>query len=278
MLLPRPALALFYATAVVAAHPVRAAEPEFASQVSHLEIRQMKTIPANPSPGGSDAFCPVLLDTPETAAGRQLAQSGWLVSGEIKINGLTLVSFVGVAEQGTSGSCLLSQGNVAVFDDTTLRGLIYAPAGAERDIGSIEAMEAGRIRIWDGDYLAQPLADIQIIGDDLVILSDVASRDSFCDGAASVPSLYRLPIHLARRVLLAEGWLPEEALDEAAMGWTAEMRNQWPELQDCSGTGFGFCAWSYIKGPGQRLSVTTAGEAPEGSSPAVIGYGVSCDG
>lgn len=278
MPLPRPASALFCAAVALAAGPILAAEPDFATQISHLDVRKINTLPANPVPNGGDAFCPVLLDVPKTPAGQLVAQAGWLVSGEVEIEGLTLVSFVGKAEQGTSGSCLLTQGNVGVFDDAALRGLIYAPAGADQDIGSIEAMEAGRIRIWDGDYLGQPLADIQVIGEDLVILSDVASRDSFCEGAVSVPNLYRLPIHLARRVLLAEGWAPDTTGEDEVSSWTAEMRQEWPELEDCSGTGFGYCAWSYLMGPGQRLSVTTAGESLEGSSPAVVGYGASCDG
>lgn len=273
----RALIAAQLALTAMTAIPAAADEIDFATQTSALEIRPLDTLPANPKKAGNDAMCPVLIDTPVTAAGQRVAASGWLVSSETEVNGLTLVSFVGSAEQGTSGTCLLSDGNVGIFREDRLRGLIYADPEVERGIGSLEAMDGDRVRIWDGDYLGQPLADIQIVGADLVILGQVATRDSFCKGQVSVPNLYGLPIHLARKALLAEGWSPAPSPDDLRP-WIFSMRDSWPELQDCSGTGLGFCAWEYTKGPGQNLSVTTAGENPDGSSPIIVGFGVTCAG
>ncbi|MBR0668088.1 hypothetical protein GXW71_27285 [Roseomonas hellenica] len=45
-----------------------------------------------------------------------------------------------------------------------------------------------------------------------------------------------------------------------------------PEVEDCSGTGMGFCGHTY-RGPAGRLHVTTVGE---GSFPSVAGYRAQC--
>lgn len=45
-----------------------------------------------------------------------------------------------------------------------------------------------------------------------------------------------------------------------------------PEVEDCSGTGFGFCGYGY-RGAAGRLSVTTVGD---NDFPSVSGYEVHC--
>lgn len=275
MPLPRLSALFLAATALSAA---KASAVDLVRQAGALELALLATLPANPAADPGEALCSVLGDAPITAAGQLVASAGWKVTGELEMGALILVSFVGRVEQGTSGSCLLGDGNVGIFQDGALQGLIYAPEGSELGIGSMQPLEGDRIRIWDGDYLSQPLADLQIVGGDLVILTQVASRDSFCEGAVTVPNIYGLPLHLARRMLLAEGWTPAAISDPPTMGWTAEMRRDWPELEDCSGTGFGYCSWSYAKIADEGLSVTTAGEAPEGSSPTVIDFGATCGG
>jgi hypothetical protein len=47
-------------------------------------------------------------------------------------------------------------------------------------------------------------------------------------------------------------------------------------VQECSGTGFGFCDYAYA-GPAGTLSVITMGEIGEdGRLPVVSDYGVDC--
>ncbi|GAB1362101.1 hypothetical protein MASR1M32_13370 [Rhodobacter sp.] len=57
------------------------------------------------------------------------------------------------------------------------------------------------------------------------------------------------------------------AADIAARGVT--------EVEDCSGTGFGFCSYLYV-GPAGGLSVITAGEIWDGGLPTVTGYAMTC--
>ena len=49
-----------------------------------------------------------------------------------------------------------------------------------------------------------------------------------------------------------------------------------PEVQECAGTGFGFCNWEYRKEPDQALSLTTAGEAADDSSPQIVTFMIGC--
>ncbi len=257
---------------------LRAEGIEFASQISGFEFRAVESLPSNPTPAAPEVFCGQLQNGVNTAAGRLVEQAGWRVSTEAELAGLTFVAFIGKVEPGTSGSCALGAGNIGIFKGENLRGLIYAPQGTPAGIGSFAVRDGAVLRIWDGELLPMPIADLQLIGDDLVILRNVASRDSFCGGSASIPNSYGLPLHIARQVLLAEGWTPHPAEDASSSDWIGEMQAKWPELQDCSGTGFGYCAWQYSRATGQSLALTTAGEAPEGGSPMVIDATADCTG
>ncbi len=245
---------------------------DLVSQVDELTVTDLHRLPANPDALDQVEFCTAVI-TPSSGPGQAVARKGWAVTGEVEANGLTFISFAGRLDLGTSGSCLLSEGNIAIFRKTSLMGLIYAEAGARRGIGAIAAQE-GALRVWDGDYPARPLADLRLHGSDLVVVSAVASRDPYCEGAVSLPNLYGLPIHLARRFLLDEGWTPVPAKPED-LPFTRDLSAILPEVQGCSGTGFGFCDFAYDQG-GAVLSVTTMGEAEPPDSPAVVGYGVTC--
>ncbi|MEH6654095.1 hypothetical protein [Loktanella salsilacus] len=117
-----------------------------------------------------------------------------------------------------------------------------------------------------------PLADLQIVGRDLVIVRNVADRDSFCSGTSNAPNIFGLPIHLARKVQLVEGWQPNQAPIGEADSYYAEARKLLPELDTCSGTGFGFCRYEYSREVTQILTVITAGE----TLPLANGFTVQC--
>jgi len=54
---------------------------------------------------------------PQTAGGRLATALGWAVTGEVSLDGMDVVSFVGGFAPGTSGSCQMTDGNVGLFDD-----------------------------------------------------------------------------------------------------------------------------------------------------------------
>ncbi|HLQ17521.1 MAG TPA: hypothetical protein VK146_00970, partial [Tabrizicola sp.] len=143
-------------------------------------------------------------------------------------------------------------------------------------IGSLRPFGTG-IRILSGDLLAGTTADVTYNGTALTV-TPPADQEPVCDAAGVVPTIENQPIDKARKLLLQSGWTPVPgdpeqqsfgmARDLAAAGIT--------EVGDCSGTGFGFCAFSYTGAAGE-LSVITAGEGGEdGSLPTVARYGVDC--
>lgn len=256
--------------------PAAGAAPDFAAQTDVLRITTAESLPKNPASG--PAGCGGLAEPPATAAAARVTAAGWTVSAEVTRAGLTFVSFLGSATPGTSGTCEIQDGNIGIFEGETLQALIYAPKGSARSIGSLAAQEGNLIRIYDGDLISQPLADLQIPAENLVLLQNVAPRDTLCKGAVSVPVLYGLPAHLARRILLAESWQPAPLSEVSTDGTARDLQADYPEVVDCSGTGLGYCSWEYQRAGGFGLSLTTAGEAAEGSSPMVVGQATRCPG
>lgn len=265
------ALCLLLSPALAAAQTI-----ELASQRDGVEIRAMDTLPVNPHPDPEQGAC-LSLPPLVTEGAKAAAAAHWTVTGEITQGELTFVSFVARTTAGTSGSCLLEGGNVGIFRGPELLGLVYAPEGAIRAPGYLQPLEPSGVRIWDGDYGGMPLADLRVPAREIVLVRPVAERDQFCGGAASLPSLYGLPIHQARILLLAEGWKPVPATEASPSGYVQARQETLPELQDCSGTGFGYCGYSYAHEGGRAASVTTAGEGAEGSSPLVVDFGVRCE-
>lgn len=248
------------------------------SEVKGLAIAPAGTIPKAPPSAAAREFCEHLTLSPKSPAGRLVAGRGWAVTGETRLpGGNQAVSFVGRFEPGTSGSCLASEGNVAVFRDESLLAIAYAPRGAKDTIARVVPLGDGNARIWSGDYLSQPLADLRIENGGLLIaLAPLAAEERLCGGTAVVPNIYGLPIDTARKALGARGWTPvrgEIGTDRARYGREFGLIERGiPEVESCSGTGFGYCAFGY-RGPAGTLSVSTVGDD---EFPAVSGYGVTC--
>ena len=252
-----------------------------ASQVRGITIVALSALPKAPAYTGDRALCDHLLRPAETDAGRAVAALGWGVTGEGPLGPYQAVSFVGGYTAGTSGTCELTNGNVGIFAGDKLVALAYAPEGSPLSLGSIAVFGAGGLRIWDGDVLPTPVADMRVIGGTGVAVTPMATDEPVCGGAARVPFIYGLPIGMGRDLLAEAGWQPA---DQTASGSQSPGQAQdlaaagLDEVEDCSGTGFAFCRFDYA-GPTGALSVTTAGEMTEdGDLPFVVGYGATCHG
>lgn len=244
------------------------------SEVDAIELVALQTLPDAPGDRGDFDLCSHLAMTPDTQGGALAEDRGWIVTGEVALDGYDAVSFIGSFGVGTSGSCERLDGNVGIFRAGELVALAYAPDATTRAISLITPLEAGGARIWDGDYLPYPVADLQI-GDDGMAIVELAAIDQVCGGAAEVPNIYGMPIGEARTLLQQHGWTPwsgdeVQQFDHRA----ADYRDQGLiEVGSCSGTGFGFCSFGYENKAGE-LFVTTVGDAEP--SPAVSSYGVEC--
>lgn len=269
---------LLLATSALVATPVLAAEVEAISNVEGFNITTtLKSLPAAPGDQGDVEFCEHLLIEPTSAGGKIADEQGWGVTGEVELGDLTLVSFVGGYEAGTRGSCLLLDGNVGFFKGSDFVALAFGPAAGETTIGRVAAFGDTGARIWDGDYLSSPAADITIGAAGEIALDPLATQEAFCGGKAVVPAIYDTPIGEARDLLKAAGWTPVTAeAPEGAGGYREDLVQAGiTEVNDCAGTGFGYCSFSYQSTAG-TLSVTTVGDPQLPDTPSVSAYNVAC--
>jgi hypothetical protein len=248
---------------------------EAMSELPEIMAAAVSKLPEGPRPAREDDNCSTSLIDPETDAGRLVQKRGWGVMSEVAIGEYQLVSFAGNFEPGTSGSCAIQQGNIGVFAGRQLKAILYTSNKTDELIGALVPLENGNVRLWSSGYLESPVADI-LVGSIGLVVRPVAEEDTFCGGKLIVPNIYDEDITEARKLLIAAGWQPEE---QPRMEW-----GQQPDLQDlgiveavdCSGTGFGFCEYSYGRN-GASLSVTTAGELWEDNVPSVAKYAVTCE-
>lgn len=266
-------LALLFA---LAASPALA-ELQLASQVPGLDLVALSTLPQAPQDKGDTAFCDHLfVAAPTTPGGQDAAAKGWHVTIEAPLGDLTAVAFVGSATPATSGTCELVDGNIGFYSKGQLVALLY---GTDRDrllVGRLRPSGDG-LRILSGDLLPGSVADLMRRGDSLSV-TPPAADEPVCNGAATVPAIEGRPIDTARGLLMQAGWQPilgDPA--QQALGWAQDLAAAGlPEVEDCSGTGFALCAFTY-DGPAGTLRVVTAGEGGEdGSLPAVTSYDVTC--
>lgn len=248
--------------------------PAFSSEVNGIAFNAVTALPKAPPSAATQTECPGVVMAPKSAVARAVAKAGWGVTGEGRIGDYQLVSFAGSFEAGTSGSCHVGKGNVAVFQGTDLRAIAYGRSGSGDAIGHIEPFGKGGIRIWHGDLLPEPVADMRVAGTGLVI-GKLAAEERTCGGV--VPRINEMPITRARKALLAAGWTP---VDHGGPEGRADERERAlaergvVEVEGCSGTGFGYCSFDYQRA-GASLAVTTVGD---GEDPTVSDYGVKCGG
>lgn len=247
------------------------------SEAPGLDLVAMSALPAAAEGQGETEFCSHLfVETITTPGGQDAVAKGWHVTAELPFGDLTAVSFVGSATPATSGTCELLDGNVGFYSGSQLVALLYGTQADEPMIGRIRAFGDG-LRILSGDVLPGTSADLVRAGDRITV-TDPAKEEPVCNGAATIPDIEGIPIDEARKRLLRAGWEPVPG-DPAqqSLGWAKEIAAAGvPEVEDCSGTGFGFCAFNY-SGAAGTLSVITAGEGGEdGGLPLVYGYKADC--
>jgi hypothetical protein len=243
-----------------------------------LDLVPLATLPTAQQAQDETGFCaPLFVDPVTTSAGQDVAAKGWHVTAELPLGDLTAVSFVGSAAPATSGTCELLDGNVGFYSGDQLVALLFATQAEQPLIGSLRPF-GDNLRLLNGDLLPGSVADIMREGDRIVVTAP-AANEPVCNGKATVPGIEDLPIDQARKLLLGAGWQPVPG-DPAqqALGWAGDLAAAGvPEVQDCSGTGFAFCAFSYA-GPAGTLTAITAGEEGEnGSLPSVTRYDVDCN-
>lgn len=248
-----------------------------ASEVKDIRIKALSVLPKAGGSASDRDDCPQVVMKPKSAAAKQVAAQGWAVMADVPLGSAAsgayrAISFAGQLQAGTSATCSITQGNVAVFDNDKLIALAYGKSAEDTAIGTLTALEGGAVRVWDGDIVASPVGDLHVDTDGTLRLTKIADEDTVCQGRAKVPTLYGMPIDKARKALAAKGWKPVRGGPNGEPRQTALVKRGLVETENCAGTGLAYCDFAYTS-PAGRLTVTTAGEA---DSPGVVDYDIKC--
>jgi len=151
-------------------------------------------------------------------------------------------------------------------------GIIYLDGSDASLIGSIRLMDAGFIRVFSGDTIQMPVADIHLSLNafELKTISDLTAH---CNGTSIVPSVFGKDIIEARNVLINHGFEPIEAIEPSLPVWRMHLINDGiREVDACSGIGYSFCKFRY-KNENSSVNLITAGDD---AFPSVVRIGVNC--
>jgi len=248
---------------------------EVVNEVTELKFSYLKTIPMGPLPSDFDrGWCNDSIIEPVTLNGKIISAKSWGVLSEQSLGPFEFVSFAGEFKDGLSGSCIISQGNVAIFKAGQLVGVIYTSSKDDELIGKLWIAEGGVVQLLNP--LFQSWADIKILKDKIQI-EYKASVQSFCNGAVIVPNVVGEPIREARQSLIEFAWEPIIQTEEVVLSFVEEMRQSGiVETIDCGGTGMGYCSFEY-ENPNATLWVQSSEQKVSvGYDDVVLYYGVSC--
>lgn len=231
---------------------------------------EVSSLPVNDATKFDDAFgC--FLETPTTPEGSVIFDSGWAVTSEVKFANYTFISFNGRIDLDTSWTCWNSEGNIAIFLDSVLQGVIYTNDPDDTSIGRLSLHEGGIIRLHMGEPTDFPVLDIKYTNEQF-IMSEVSDFTTYCEGRYLVPNVYGKDINEARHELLQTGWKSNTPqLESEEIGFIAELMRQdgITEVLGCSGTGMGYCGYQYAQNDA-TLRVSSIEPAK------VNGLGVEC--
>jgi len=248
---------------------------EVVNEVTELKFSYLKTIPMGPLPSDFDrGWCNDSIIEPVTLNGKIISAKSWGVLSEQSLGPFEFVSFAGEFKDGLSGSCIISQGNVAIFKAGELVGVIYTSSKDDQLIGKLWIAEGGVLQL--STPRSSPWADIKILKDKIQI-EYRASVQSFCNGAVIVPNVVGEPIREARQSLIEFAWEPIIQTEEVVLSFVEEMRqSRIVETIDCAGTGFGYCSFEYENANASLYVTTSEQTVPVGYDDVVLYYGVSC--
>ncbi len=214
-------------------------------------------------------------DPPETQEGKIITGLGWKVINEVSSGDVVAVGFFSQGEDGTSGSCFVKNGNVAIFEKGNLQALVYGDEIKDDSSSMIGVITKTNLRntfrlreFFPG---VPAVADLYYNGK-VARVQPLAPLEPYCEGTAPVPNVYGKPITTARKSLINYGWKPDVSeTDENDPSAKQLNKKGVTEVDTCSGTGFGFCNLYYAREGGASLRVTTMGD-----DFTVTNYDVDC--
>ena len=248
---------------------------EISRDLNNFRFNEIKLIPNGPYLDVSErpcAYFAVPADDQKFSISRSIQNKGWGILSEVRLAKYHLIAFAGSFSAGTSNTCSISQGNIAIFEQNNLLGIIHLDAPEATLIGSLELMDAGFIRVFSGDFIQMPVADIHLSLNGFK-LKTISALTAYCNGTSIVPSVFGKAIVEARNVLIKYGFEPIEAIEPSLPAWRRHLIDAGiREVDACSGTGYSFCRFSY-KNENSSVNLITAGDE---AFPSVARIDVNC--
>jgi len=244
-------------------------------ELNSFRFSALSSLPKGPSPDISGSPCNYFV-VPKLDQKFKLSQfiqdKGWAILSEVRLAQYHFIAFAGSFDAGTSGACIISQSNIAIFLKDQLLGVVYLDDVETSLIGSLRLMDAGFIQVFSGDYIQMPVADIQLSlnGFEMKPTSDFTA---YCNGGSILPSVIGTNIIDARNALFDYGFEPTEAAEPSVISWRQYLIDYGiREVGGCSGTGLAFCSFSY-ENESSFVNLITAGED---DFPTVVRSRVKC--
>ena len=248
---------------------------EIGRDLNNFRFNEIKLIPNGPYLDVSErpcAYFAVPADDQKFSISRSIQNKGWGILSEVRLAKYHFIAFAGSFDGGTSGICKISQSNIAIFEQDNLLGIIYLDGSDASLIGSIRLMDAGFIRVFSGDTIQMPVADIHL-SLNAFELKTISDLTAYCNGTSIVPSVFGKDIIEARNVLINHGFEPIEAIEPSLPVWRMHLINDGiREVDACSGIGYSFCKFRY-KNENSSVNLITAGDD---AFPSVVRIGVNC--
>ena len=234
-------------------------------------FEELRDIPSMPNPlMSADGYRPCEMSPAEGEFAQQIEAMGWAILSEVSLEQFHLVTFAGHLTQGTSGMCRVLNGFVGVFEDKQFIGVVRSENEQDADIGWMDVIQDGVIRLSTGEFISSPIADIKV-ADDTLIFGPVSEFTSHCGNQSAVPNVIGRSIIEGRELLFSYGFQPAKT---RPADWGQEARlvaNGVSEVDGCSG-GPSYCMFRY-EDKFSRVSVVTQGEQ---EFPNVVRFWVDC--
>lgn len=274
-----------------AAAPVATDTAQPAVEAGGLRLEPIAAVPALPAGPAAEVSgdCGV---APESAEARVAEARGWKVFGEREWQGYRVVGVAAAPGILAGMGCTSGGGRLLLFRDGRAVAQVFEPgAPADDATVGVQGFDDGEDAKLRGGDAALGVFDwavqrARIRAEDGVLrLQALPEADVYCGGRAAVPRVEGVALPQARERLLARGWRAAPPQREEP-GYVAGMIEAgYPEVEDCAGTGQGFCSFAYRNQAGDRLTLVTAGERspPEGPGdeehwPHARHAGVACAG
>ena len=219
----------------------------------------LNSIPKSSHPETSNQ-CPqftILKQDQQFMVSGDIGEKGWRVLAEVQLAQYKLIAFAGKFEPGSSGTCAISESNIAIFENDKLLGVIYLESSKETLIGHLELMDAGFVRVYSGRFIWELVAELHLGPEGLALTTPISEFTAHCNGKAIVPNTLGENIADGREVMFEFGFTPIP-FEQMPGSWTNEYFPGINELVGCS-NGITFCGFRY-ENEHSRVWLTTIGD------------------